>query len=376
MAITDPNSVLILGAGVSVPFGLPTGAGLIDDIANNLKEQLRDFIRRNDYGFSVNPLYPVNSEKTFLRYSYLQPLLWKNGLVNSDMKLAEDRNQLDAIMHQELTKMEHLQKLLENQTSDSIDDFIIMNPSYADYVKICIAAEFIKVLYETDSEIRQYKLVDISSRYFRLTADKNPERNWIHRLINLVRLGIADGKVATENKVRIITFNYDTILEYVLEQQFSNTENGEADYPDYRDFIEIVHVHGKCGDLSAQINVPGEVCWEWASGIKVIREENSNDEISKARTRAIELITGAREIYCSGFAFAKANTDLIGLVPKSLEAFPREIHYCNFAGDTGLRNAAEKFAHKRGNGVVTKVVPQDNVGVSDWIGIGTLGELP
>lgn len=381
MAITDPNTVLILGAGVSVPFGLPTGANLIDDISQKLSFQLEDFQRRNEAYFSINPILPLNENKTFQKFSYIQPLLWKNDFVSSALKFTEDRAEITKRILEEIRNLKNLQKLLKNQTSDSIDDFIVINPGAKDYVKICIAADFIEALHILAGSYHELELRDIAKRYVSLPGSDGDssaaERNWIHRLINLIRLGVTDGKVTRDNKVQIITFNYDTILEYVLEQQFANTESGTELYPDYRDFVEITHVHGRCGYLSEPMSVPGKTCWDWARGIRVIREPDgsSNTEIEAQRNRARSIVATATEIYCCGFAFAKANTDLLGLTPKS-GASSRTIHYCNYADDIGLHNAASKFERKIDRRAGTTVVPYSRLGASDWIGTGVLGELP
>lgn len=277
--------------------------------------------------------------------------------------------------------MKDLKGLLKNQTSDSIDDFIILNPNYSEYVKICIAAQFINSLYRLPHQHeRGLQLKNIEQRYLEIgaTTKSQLERNWIHRLINLIRLGVSEGKVTKENKVQIITFNYDTILEHVLSQQFSNVQNGKEKFSDYHDFIEIIHVHGRCENLTESILTPGKTCWAWATGIKVIREgtEHISNEVSKAREYARSIIKEAKEIYCCGFAFAKANTDLIGL-SKTVHS-KREIFYSNYSSDIGLKKAAEKFYKKSKSKrvVYSDVHEENNIGVADWIGIGTIGELP
>ncbi len=47
MAITDENTVLVLGAGVSVSFGLPLGGELINQISSILKIEKSIFFQMN-----------------------------------------------------------------------------------------------------------------------------------------------------------------------------------------------------------------------------------------------------------------------------------------------------------------------------------------
>ena len=412
MALTDENSVLILGAGASAPFGVPVGSALIDTIARNLSKQLFDMQEcRQGANFLFDHLSKIDNYEAYNRFPYLQPLLWLVIDTKTNLFSAIQDTSNIAEISNHIQKMSELRGLLDNQTSDSIDDFIIMNKSYADYVKICIAAEFINALYPYG------RLVSLDQRYspynnkldwdeiFDPEKEENktdkpePERNWIHRLINLIRLGVIEEKVTPDNKVKIITFNYDSILEYVLEKQFLNTQYFEElkkKNPDqkisYEDYIEIIHVHGQCGKLEKKLVIPSKTCWEWAKDIHVIREGDDNldennkklpEEVLTKRKDAQDWIKNATKIYAAGFAFAKANTDLIGLkdgVPASQQ---RVINYCNFNGDIGLRNAADKFIYKYKNSqgvesdhAYTKVIEEPNIGVSDWIGVGTLGELP
>ena len=394
MALTDENSVLILGAGASAPFGVPVGSALIDTIARNLSKQLKWVDSANPrlgYSFSVSHRSSHKDDKLFKEFPYLQPLIRMIKDHDTDLRDVSSILDLTEQIEWQCQVMKQLRDRLYNQTSDSIDDFIVMNEHYADHVKICIAAEFIQALYNDQN------LVGLDARYLSLPKNylrpggeiqKHKERNWIHRLINLIRLGVQEGWVTEDNKVKIITFNYDTILEYVLEQQFSNTEVLNNQGVRYQDYIDIIHVHGQCGKLEKTMSGnPSKTCWEWAQGIHVIREDEGNlpPKVKKERKRAEEWIKSATEIYAAGFAFAKANTDLIGLKegsPKNIDG-RRVINYCNFGDDIGLRNAAEKFKYRYKNrqGVesdhaYTKVFEQKKLGVSDWIGVGTLGELP
>ena len=322
MALTDENSVLILGAGVSAPFGLPVGSALIDTIAVNLSKQLK-WVRsakpRLGYSFSVSHKSSHKDDRLFKEFPYLQPLIRMIKDLYPDLKGVKSSKDLHEQILWQCGVMEQLRDGLDNQTSDSIDDFIVMNEHYADHVKICIAVEFIKTLYIDQNLVGLDKrYLSMPKNYLRPDGDiqKHKERNWIHRLINLIRLGVQEGWVTEDNKVKIITFNYDTILEYVLEQQFSNTEVLNNQGVRYQDYIDIIHVHGQCGKLEKTMSGnPSETCWQWAQGIHVIRESEGDlpQKVLDDQKRAQKWIFNAENIYAAGFAFAKANTDLIGL---------------------------------------------------------------
>ena len=131
-------------------------------------------------------------------------------------------------------------KALNNQTSDTIDDFISLNPRHSVIAKRCIAAVFAEKMFEADKHGGRVYPKDFGAR---LCPD-GKTRNWIHLLINIVRHHHRAG--IPEHKVKMIDFNYDGILERVLAKQFSNVEEKFGPYTDY---FEIVHPHGCCGDI-------------------------------------------------------------------------------------------------------------------------------
>ena len=68
----------------------------------------------------------------------------------------------------------------------------------------------------------------------------------MHLLINIAREGVRTEAINFENKIKIVTFNYDMVLEYILEKQFSNVSNDLIpEGNDWADYIEIAHVHGR-----------------------------------------------------------------------------------------------------------------------------------
>jgi len=198
----------------------------------------------------------------------------------------------------------------------------------------------------------------------------------VHLLINIVRQGLRSGKVSEQNKVNIITFNYDKILEYVLEKQFSNTE---SNYPNYKNFFRIVHVHGECGQLLETEFDPAKACAEWANGIHVIQESSVPEIVSSARQQASEIISESKEVYFCGFSFAGPNCKMLGLSQNNGN-FNRVFFVNNYSGNVGISKAVQKFERK--TTVPSTVVEEESgslerpLGVSAWIKLGSLGELP
>lgn len=142
MAITDENTVLVLGAGVSVPFGLPLGGQLIDQIARDLAKEHK-FIFNDDQKYvfySPHRMLSAVSDPNQFKHT---PIFGTALLdyYDSSSSCLTDEAQL------EIAKLSAFSKLLYNQTSETIDDFIVENPEYSRLAKIAIASIFMKLCY-------------------------------------------------------------------------------------------------------------------------------------------------------------------------------------------------------------------------------------
>ncbi len=373
MSITSENSVLVIGAGTSAPFGLSLGGDLISEISNTIGREKRIF----DGKFSGR--IGIGSRAAF-HYFFAHenfrecPIL--NTIVHPYMNFELD--QIEVNVQDHLDKLWHLVELLNNQTSETIDDFIVENPTYAAVVKKCVSTLFFLACVDSNHTLRAKSF---EARYL-----GNQNRNWVHLLINIVRQGIRAGEVSAENKIKIITFNYDMILEYVLEKQFSNTERRMAHWSDY---IEILHVHGQCGSLSELNERPAKICDEWAKGIHVVNEPNVPDWVQQNRNLASDIIRSSRELYFCGFAFSGPNCRLLELGEPDDWLGERTISFCNYDGNVGLSKAVANYEQ-----IVVPTADPDQIslvstdiqeakgtrtepiGVTDWLRLGYLGELP
>lgn len=366
MAITDSGSVLVLGAGVSAPFGLSLGGDMISEVAKSIRNEISSldkmsFTRSCSVGHVLSSAVNSNSEfrKFPIHCTMTRPLFLTSGPYAAEKAVEAERK-----------KLSELERLLDDQTSETIDDFIVENPSHASLTKICIASLFIQSCYNFG--IGEATVKPFSSRRFPPSSDI-ANRNWVHLLINIIRQGIRSKSVSPDNKVKIITFNYDKILEHVLKKQFSNTE---ASYNHYTNFIEIIHVHGECGDLEDKLSHDAaEICRQWANGIHVINEEAVPDEVLQNRELAKEAIRNANELFFCGFSFAGPNCRLLGLDSLRRNGNRTLISFCNYDGNIGISKTVAKI---KGRVIVEESAGSKDscLGVSDWIKQGQLGELP
>ncbi|MCA9242295.1 MAG: hypothetical protein KDA37_18920 [Planctomycetales bacterium] len=359
MAITDADTVLVLGAGTSAPFGLPLGGVLIDKIRERIRSEIAHALGRD---------FTSRLQEASVSYAAFYRMPFYGAVGSRHIKWNGNSGQIMQSVNADLERIQNLEKLLANQTSETIDDFIVENPDYADLAKIGIAVEFMMGCYDFDDY--RHAVKPFSSR---ITSPQNglEIRNWIHLLINVIRQGIRSGNVSAENKIRVITFNYDTILEHVLSEQFSNSQLMQG--KNYQDFVEIVHVHGQCGELNEQIASPQKRCVSWAQGIHVVNEPDVPGEILQARQTAREWVEQAGEIYLCGFAFARPNLRLLGLEQPQLHR--RRLFVHNYDGNVGLNRTAKTLESEWVSVEINEATPDRPMQICDWIRTGYLGEI-
>jgi len=123
-----------------------------------------------------------------------------------------------------------------------------------------------------------------------------------------------------ENKLSVITFNYDRSLEYFLFRRLKHTYNlDDNDAADLLNSIEIVHMYGKLGEPSFWAGKEGrdystddspleiEKCMK---GIKVIGERSTD---TGEFQRAHELLGQAERACFLGFSYDETNVERLGI---------------------------------------------------------------
>lgn len=374
--ITEPNAVLVLGAGASAQFGMPLGEQLISEVRKLCVAQIDSARRLNSFHRSNNLNY--NREFSFLR-------LTEPRFHDSDLR---NRN-------------ESLRKRLENQTSETIDDFIVQNPDLADIAKVAMAKIFFDRIYTVSEEPggSEFTKRDFAKRYQNQNREKNQNqekiRNWVHLLINIARTSFFIHK--KKQKIRIITFNYDIILEDILEKQFFNTglceEQKNSNKQNYEDYFEIAHAHGKFPQFKDPIrdNEKAEqleseqLIVDWAKSIHVVNENDENNrQLSKDREKIESWVQQTKNIYFCGFSFAGPNCRNIlnlGKKARKIDITDRktEFHVHNFKGDAGIDLSVQKWTKGPKNGIEPKLYSgtrERPLNIADWIKSGALGEMP
>jgi hypothetical protein len=312
------QTTIILGAGASLDHGFPLGQKLMTDIIDGLGGALKAWETRVGDRSGLN--YD-GSDAAWLKFRY-----WNLcDMLNSSTAQALNFNA-------EIAK--EFVKVASNQTATSIDRFLRDNPKFARVGRYAIALEICAKHWSEHSEG--------FGRTFLARRDYSVPNNlsWTRNLINRIREGASSSSQLPENRLCIVTFNYDVSLESCLHAQFDNTEVHKG--ANWKDSLEILHVYGNVADQSYQ-NFNRQKFLDdvssSASQIDVIGQTNDtdfNERIAKIKTA----IRNSSRVIIAGFSFDEANIKLLNL-EYSNSGSKLLVH--NFNGDNGLNRIFDRL---------------------------------
>lgn len=250
------ETVFILGAGASNPFGYPIGTGLADAILN-------DNTYEKDVVSALN-IYRGDSDKPF---------------------------------REEVTKFKEAFSKAGTYTIDSfLAEREIPQPELVDLGKTIIAK--ILISYERDNNLRVN------------------EKNWYKFLFNHMKTSFEE---LNQNKISFITFNYDRSLEYYLFEAIRNLFSSEPldNVVKMMKNFPIVHLYGKLDPLPWQ-GQHGEEYSATKNLINRLRAAKTNIQLiggrqdigeSKNFEDAYRLLGKAGHIFFLGFGFDETNLE-------------------------------------------------------------------
>lgn len=251
------NTVFILGAGASKPYGYPTGEQLRHDIYSSFPNKLNHLVT--------------------------------GGVVFSD-------NNPD-IVSDSLT----FAQTFKNSGIKSIDRFVAINNELSDLGKMAITMCILEI--EQKSSFRD-----------------GLEDNWYYYLYNRMIDGCTNSdsyELFGDNKVTFITFNYDRSLEHYLFEHLKNLfyKVSKEEIVKQLQRIPIYHVYGRVGDLPWQggdkrygFKYSYENVCNIKDRIKIIFDR-TGPEIDSIKS-AIE---SAKQVFFLGFGYDETNMKAIGL---------------------------------------------------------------
>lgn len=245
----ETPTVLVLGAGASMPFSFPSGRKLVALISDML-----------------------NGDSPTVH------LLEKHGY-----------------------EKEHIwgfRKNLVLSGRSSVDEFLEYRTDFLDVGKEAIAAALL-------SFERTASLFDVKK-----------DNNWYQYLFGLLNTSFDE---FDQNKLGIITFNYDRSLEQYLFTALQHAYNkNDEECAGKLNKIPIVHVHGKLGRLPWEatrysivpyddVNRSNELGLYVGRGGKNIKIIHENIEEDLEFRQAFELLIAAKRIFFLGFGFNETN---------------------------------------------------------------------
>jgi hypothetical protein len=256
----ETKTLLIVGAGASVPYGYPAGLQLKEELCN--PKNLDDL---------ENRYYKVHARGLELFCQHFS---------------ASQQNSIDTF----------LAKRGGDEIGKQPSGAHMTFGTYGSCGKLAIACRLIKC--EIPEKLREPE-----------------EDHWLQYVWQF----ISDVATETEfknNQLKVISFNYDRVIEQYFQSSIEHTftSNGSIngkEATELRKFIEIVHVYGNLQDLEDRDygKMPSDI-QKVADCIRVIPEaRDANDEHFK---RAKELIEWADKICFIGFGFDKTNMSRLG----------------------------------------------------------------
>src|SRR4051812_37306612 len=261
----SPKRSVIVGAGASVPYGLP----LASDLLNKARDRILELEERR--ASHHGGWHPHNEElaKGDLDLAVLRSILPPNSLRSVARSFRDDLVQTN------------------------LDDFVRDHPSLTPVVSMLITVTLISSIYRQEDSIWTLKP---NLRRGGAALDKD----WMRRFVGLVR-----PKASVENKMSIISFNYDSLLERSMRMYWSGAERN---YTSFEDAIEFVYPHGKFSDLPERINDPEQYLVAQAAQLRL-----GDNRDQPSRDRARDIIEASTKIYSVGFSFSVDNVELLGL---------------------------------------------------------------
>lgn len=266
-------TIFILGAGASLPYGLPSG------------RELRERILHSTSGKKFDH---------YLRAGFTEQDTRKFGTAFGQSR------------------------------SQSIDVFLghESNEVFSEIGKFAITSEIAK------SENNDALMGTVSYREGKWAPNKAYESNsegWYDIFWNK----LDQTNFHLNGKYVFITFNYDRTLEHYLYQAYegmnSEKKYSPAEIREKISHIKIIHVHGKIGDLPWQVDphmkhlefgeTDPEKLRKASKNIKIISELNGDDEGFEEARGLIRNYDDAR-IFFLGFGFHPLNLARLGLAPR------------------------------------------------------------
>lgn len=274
------NTTLVLGAGASVPYGFPTGKGLRDEILS-LAKAVIDFEGSDPMASHVNNLMSGH-----LGHSIASPQF----------------KQID-------NHRKFYSALIADAHSPTIDTFLRDNQEFSEIGRFYAALTLLKTTYPLSTDERT---VTTSSAILGSLSTAR-ENDWYGGLVRALRNGCDDAReLESNNRLNIVTFNYDQSLEIYLSKFLGNNSRHRG--VEYGKAVNIIHLYGALPTLDLGQKDYGltnlvQMAYESREEIRIIGERTTDEDIS----RAVSAISNSQQVVFIGFGFDPTNISILRL---------------------------------------------------------------
>jgi len=201
---------------------------------------------------------------------------------------------------EEAIKFAHI---LELADPPSVDIWLEENPEYVEIGKITIAMTLLDC--EKNSNLK-------------------PKNNWYQLLFDRLHSSF---DTFQNNKLAIVTFNYDRSLEQYFFERFKNTytAKNEGECKEKLSQLQILHVYGSLGRLSWQLDDPENPIPQVPYGVELskgmfITAANSIEIMSETSSgvsarfqKFRDLMKNCKALYFLGFGYHEVNMQRLGI---------------------------------------------------------------
>lgn len=258
------DTIFILGAGASKPYGYPTASKLRDDIISEYENVIRETFK----------------------------------LMNRDSQLIK----------RALQEISPIIKEFDLSHTNSIDLFLTRK---SERKNVNLGVELIWMF------IMWYERNSISSRQI-----EDKDEDWYYEFFNELTGDITTKKELDNmpaDKIHFINFNYDRSLENYLYESFMNSfslTKEETTELMSKHFC-FTHVYGKVANFDWDIGKANTIAYKDPNGVFILMNATNMINILYAERNidpaTQELIKSKIKIIVLGFGFAKANIDFLNL---------------------------------------------------------------
>ncbi|VXC77907.1 hypothetical protein OCEANICA350_11504 [Oceanicaulis sp. 350] len=276
------NTVIILGAGASAEFGLPTGANLFQKL---LKEN------------------PLGSQREFMNGSNLSSYDLKSAIIKTFNMYSSDKFNNELFI-----------KKAKKTFETSIDLFAYNNTSVLNAAKFftCwhVGASMIKCQKKPGRYGDYYDVWEYDSSWSLPYIEG--KRNYIAEVAKKI-VESSDGVSDISENLSVVSFNYDMIFEKSLGEFISSSDR----YSDVK-HLYMPNVQYVYGSIPFYENVQPQFIAKDYEKIKFMMELSCNDiNIKNIR----EKVLSADYIYLLGFSLDPVNVELIGISESKAQKF-------------------------------------------------------